>query len=179
MYCYQIFYVTIKKEGLKNMSNLKQESNYFNEATAVMKELYEKDVAMSLATVNANKADIRVVNTYYKDNAFYITTYALSNKMKEIMKNPNAALNHNLFVAHGIGENIGNPLEEHNKKLRDELRNVFSAFYDKHVNEQDKNTCILKISLTDALVFANDYKYIIDFKNQTATREHCVVDIVF
>lgn len=38
--------------------------------------------------------------------------------MKEITKNPNAALNHNLFVAHGIGNNIGNPLEEQNRELR-------------------------------------------------------------
>jgi len=92
--------------------------NYFNEAITVMKELYGKDVAMSLATVNGDKANIRVINAYYKENAFYITTYSLSNKMKEITKNPNVALNHNLFVAHGIGNNIGNPLEEQNRELR-------------------------------------------------------------
>lgn len=153
--------------------------NYFNEAIAVMKELYGKDIAMSLATVNGDKANVRVVNAYYKENAFYITSYALSNKMKEIQKNPNIALNHNLFIAHGIGENIGNPLDEPNRWLREELKSVFAAFYDKHVNEQDKNTCILKVSLNDALVFAHDYKYFIDFKNQTAIRENCVIDIVF
>lgn len=154
-------------------------NNYFDEATAVMKELYGKDTAMSLATVNGNKADIRVVNTYYKENAFYITTYALSKKMTEISKNPNVALNHNLFVAHGTGENIGNPLDTHNRELREELRKVFIAFYDKHVNEQDRNTCILKVALHDALVFAHDFKYFIDFEKQTATHENCIVDIVF
>lgn len=153
--------------------------NYFNEAVDVMKELYGKDTAMPLATVNGSKANIRVVNAYYKEKAFYITTYALSNKMKEIMKNPNVALNHNLFVAHGTGENIGNPLDEPNKELREELKRVFVAFYDKHVDEEDENTCILKIALDDALVFANDYKYIIDFGNQRATRESWVVDIIF
>jgi hypothetical protein len=154
-------------------------NNYFNEAITIMKELYGKDIAMSLATVNGDKANIRVVNAYYKEEAFYITTYALSNKMKEILKNPNVALNYNLFVAHGIGENIGNPLDEPNRGLREELRSVFVAFYYKHVNEQDKNTCILKISLNDALVFAHDFKYFIDFDNQTATRENCIIDIVF
>jgi hypothetical protein len=153
--------------------------NYFNEAAEVMKELYGKDVAMPLATVNDNKAGIRVVDAYYKDSTFYITTYALSNKMKEISKNPYVALNHNLFVAHGIGENIGHPLDESNRGLREELRNVFSSFYDRHVNEQDKNTCILKITLNDALLFANDYKYVIDFKSMTATRKDYIVDIVF
>lgn len=154
-------------------------NNYFYETLAVMKELYGKDTAMSLATVNGNKANIRVVNAYYKENAFYITTYALSNKMVEILKNPNVALNHNLFVAHGIGENIGNPLDEPNSSLREELKMVFVKFYDKHVNEQDKNTCILKVTLNDALVFAHDFKYFIDFKNQTATRENYIIDIVF
>lgn len=153
--------------------------NYYNEAVSIMKELYGKDVAMSLATVNGDKANIRVVNAYFKENTFYITTYVLSNKMKEIFKNPNVALNCNLFVAHGTGENIGNPLDEPNRKLREELKSVFAAFYDKHVNEQDKNTCILKVSLNDALVFANDYKYIIDFRNRTAARENCVIDIIF
>lgn len=153
--------------------------NYFNEAIAVMKELYGRDVAMPLATVNGNKANIRVINAFYKENAFYITTYSLSNKMKEIRENSNVALNHNLFVAHGIGENIGNPLEEQNRELREELKQVFCAFYDKHVCEEDTNTCILKITLTDSLVFAHDYKYFIDFIHKTATREECVIDIIF
>lgn len=163
------------------IDNLRGEemSNYFKEAVAIMKELYGKDTAMPLATVDGDKPNIRVINAYYKDNAFYITTYALSNKMKEIMNNRNVALNHNLFVAHGIGENIGNPLDEPNRELREELKKVFVAFYEKHVDEQDKNTCILKVALNDALVFANDFKYFIDFKSQTATREKCVIDIVF
>ena len=153
--------------------------NYFDEAVTVMKELYGHDVAMPLATVNGDKANIRVVNAYFKENAFYITTYALSNKMKEIAKNPHVAINHNLFVAHGFGKNIGNPLEERNKDLREELKKVFFAFYDKHVNEEDPNTCILKVDLADALVFAHDYQYFIDFKQKTAMRKDFVVDIVF
>jgi len=82
--------------------------NYYNESIMVMKELYGRDVAMSLATVNGDKANVRVINAYYNENIFYITTYGLSNKMKEITINPNVALNHNMFVAHGLGKNIGN-----------------------------------------------------------------------
>jgi hypothetical protein len=172
-------WTTVSKEKIIIILGGAKMINYFNEAAEVMKELYGKDVPMPLATVNDNKADIRVVDAYYKENAFYITTYALSNKMKEISQNPYVALNHNLFVAHGIGENLGHPLDESNRELREELRNVFSSFYDRHVNEQDNNTCILKVSLNDALLFANDYKYIIDFKNQTAARKDFVVDITF
>jgi len=153
--------------------------NYYNESIMVMKELYGRDVAMSLATVNGDKANVRVINAYYNENIFYITTYGLSNKMKEITINPNVALNHNMFVAHGLGKNIGNPLEEQNRELRKQLKHVFFAFYDKHVYEDDINTCILKITLTDSLVFAHDYKYFIDFKNKTATREKFIIDILF
>lgn len=153
--------------------------NYFDEAAAVLKDLYGHDVPMPLATINGKKANIRVIDVYYKDAAFYATTYGLSNKMKEIAKNPNVALNHNLFVAHGQGENAGNPLENHNKDLREELKQIFFSFYDKHVDEEDPNTCILKIALEDALLFANDYKYFIDFEKRTATKEKFVVDIVF
>lgn len=153
--------------------------NYFEESLNVMNELYGHDVPMPLATVNDGKANLRVVDAYYKDKAFFITTYALSNKMKEIDINPYVAINHNLFVAHGVGKNIGNPLDQNNKELREELRKVFCTFYDKHVNENDKNTCILKIDLNDAIVFAHDYKYVIDFKNEVSTREECVIDIVF
>lgn len=153
--------------------------DYYEEGLQMMKELYGHDVAMPLATVREGKANLRVVNAYYKDKAFYITTYALSNKMKEIADNPYVALNHSLFVAHGVGKNIGNPLEEQNREIREELRQVFSAFYDKHVNEQDANTCILKVELTDALVFGNNLKYFINFEKGTATKEKCVIDILF
>ncbi|MDR1030541.1 MAG: pyridoxamine 5'-phosphate oxidase family protein [Treponema sp.] len=153
--------------------------NYFEEAINVMKEIYGKDVPMSLATVNENKPNIRVVDTYFKDNAFYVVTYALSNKIKEIKKNSNVALNKDLFVAHGIGKNIGHPLDKQNLELRDDLRKVFMVWYDKHNNEDDKNMCFLEIKLTDGLVFANDYKYYIDFENKEASREKFIVGIVF
>lgn len=153
--------------------------NCFDEALHKMDELYGKDIAMPLATVKDGKADLRVVNAYYKEKAFYITTYTLSSKMEEIARNPSVAVCHNLFKAHGNGRDIGHPLAPQNKELRDELRKVFCSFYEKHVNEADEHTCILKIDLTDALVFADDYKYFIDFQSMTATRENCIVDIVF
>jgi hypothetical protein len=43
----------------------------------------------------------------------------------------------------------------------------------------DKNMCFLKVTLNDALVFAYDYKYYIDFKNKKATRKNFIVDITF
>lgn len=153
--------------------------NYFNESIHVMKELYGKDVPMTLATINEGKPNVRVVDTYFDGNAFYVSSYKLSKKCREIEKNSNVALNHNLFVAHGVAEDIGNPLEVRNKEIREKLIIAFKPWYEKHVNEVDENTCYIKISLTDAIIFANNYKYYIDFKSKEASREDFVIDIIF
>jgi hypothetical protein len=142
-----------------------------------MKELYSHNIVMPLATISENRPNLRMVNTYFRDNSFFIATHGLYNKMKEIAENPHVALAHNMFVAHGIGENIGHPLDQKNKYLREELRKVFSAFYEGHVHEDDKDTCFLKIALTDAVVYANDYRYSINFESNWAEREGFVVFI--
>jgi general stress protein 26 len=152
--------------------------NYFSEALDIMAELYEKDTAMVLATVDGNRPNMRMVNTYYKNGMFYIMTYALSNKIKDIKDNKNVALNHYSFVAHGYGENIGHPLDEKNEKIKEELKKAF-MIYDIHINENDDNVCILKIILEDALVFNSNYKYNINYKNKTATKENDMIDVIY
>lgn len=153
--------------------------NFYFEAIHVMEELYGKDVPMTIATVKGDAPNIRVIDFYFAHGKFYATSYRLSNKVKEIEKNPKVALNHNLFVGHGTARNIGNPRKKENLSIREELRQAFYTFYDKHVNEEDENTCILEVTLQDAVVFANDYKYCIDFEKRHAARENFVVDIIF
>jgi general stress protein 26 len=153
-------------------------SAYFQEAVKAMEELYGKDVPMSLATVDGDRPGIRVVDVYFTGGAFYAVTYLESSKMREILKNPNVALNHLLFVVRGAAENIGHPLAVGNEALRQQLMRAFEAFYSRHVDENDPNTCILKITPEWALVFANGFKYIADFKAGTASRQDFIVDIV-
>ena len=43
----------------------------------------------------------------YEDGAFYVLTYGLSNKMKQIEVNPIVALAGDWFTAHGKGVNLG------------------------------------------------------------------------
>lgn len=97
---------------------------------------------MSLAAVDHGRANVRIVNTFYKNTAFYITANTQSGKMKDLSSNPSAAVCYNLFVAHGAGVTIGHPLAPENRELREELQRVFSAFYDKHVDENDENTAL-------------------------------------
>jgi general stress protein 26 len=150
----------------------------FKSATDLMKEQLGHDVIISLATCTENGANVRNVDGYYRDGSVYIVTHAGTHKMKEIDGNPNVAICKDLMCAQGIGENLGNPTSESNKVLREELKKVFVNFYDRHVNESDPGTCILKITLTNAVAFSSDTKYIIDFTNSTASAVPFVNDIV-
>lgn len=106
----------------------------------------------------------RNVDGYYEDGAFYVITYALSNKMKQIEKDSNVAISGEWFTAHGKGENLGYFCKEENKDIAEKLKNAFAAWIDNgHNNFEDENTCILRIQLTDGVLFTPDGRYEIDF----------------
>ena len=50
----------------------------------IMSERFGKDTIIALATVENEVPFVRYVNAYYENGAFYIITYALSNKIEEI-----------------------------------------------------------------------------------------------
>ena len=104
------------------------------------------------------------MDAVYIDGAFYVVTYSLSGKMQQIAKNPTVAISGEWFTAHGIGENLGHVLLEKNQAVMDVLREAFAAWYSNgHTNEADPNTCLLKITLTDGVLFADGTRYDIDF----------------
>ena len=136
------------------------------EAFKLMDERFGHDTLLSLATLDANKPVVRIVNSYYENGAFYVVTYALSNKMQQIKKNSVVAVCGEWFTANGIGENLGWVLEEKNAEIMSKCRTAFAEWYDNgHVNESDKNTCLLKIRLTDAILFNQGTKYNINFSD--------------
>ena len=133
-------------------------------AKAILAERFGHDTLLSLATMDGEIPFVRIVNSYYENGAFYTVTYALSNKMRQIEKNPTVAVCGEWFTAHGIGENIGHPCAPANAELADKLRTVFAEWYDNgHTDESDPNTCILRIRLTDCLLLSHGTRYDIDF----------------
>ena len=50
----------------------------------IMNERFGKDNVISLATAENNIPCVRSVNAYYENGAFYVITYALSEKMKQL-----------------------------------------------------------------------------------------------
>ena len=137
-----------------------------NEITnAIMQERFGKDSLIALATVDGDIPAVRTVNTVYIDGAFYVVTYALSGKMKQIAKNSTVAICGDWFTAHGVGENLGHVLLEENQNIMEKLRTAFSAWYNNgHTNEADPNTCLLKIRLTDGVLFSHGTRYDIEFE---------------
>ena len=77
------------------------------ETEKIMSERFGKDNVIALATTENDIPYVRNVNAFYEDKAFYIITHALSNKMKQLTKNPHAAISGEWFTAHGIGINLG------------------------------------------------------------------------
>lgn len=125
-------------------------SKWNQEAEKIMMERFGRDTIIALSTVKDDMPYVRYVNAYYENGAFYIITYALSNKMIHIENNSTVAIAGDWFTAHGKGENLGFFGREENKKIAGTLREAFSEWIDNgHNNFSDTNTCILCIRLTE------------------------------
>lgn len=134
-------------------------------AMSILDERFGRDTLISLATVDDGRPSVRIVNAYYQDGAFYAVTYAPSNKMQQIAKNPAVGVCGEWFTAHGVGENVGHPRDEKNASLMERLRKVFAGWYTNgHVDESDPNTCILRIRLTDGVLFDHGTRYEVQFE---------------
>ena len=136
-----------------------------NQTTAeLMEKRFGHDNLIALATTAGTMPQVRAVNAYYESGSFYIITHAHSGKMQQLRDNPNAAICGDWFSAHGIGENLGWIRLPENAVTADKLRVAFTEWYGNgHVNEADENTVILRIRLTDGILFHHGTRYEIDF----------------
>ncbi len=139
-------------------------SNRTAETEAILQERFGSDSLMALATVSGGCPHVRTVNAYYEAGCFYVLTHALSGKMQQIAAEPKVALAGDWFTAHGLGENLGWFGAAENAAIAAKMRTVFAAWLDNgHSNLNDPNTCILRIRLTDAVLFSHGTRYDIHF----------------
>ena len=130
------------------------------EALRIMGERFGKDSLISIATWDGDRPSVRQVDGYYEDGAFYVVTYARSNKMRQIAAHPEVGLCGEWFQGHGIGQNLGHPHDPANAAIMGKLRLVFAAWYnDGDVDEDDPDTCVLRLSLTDGVLFDHGTRY--------------------
>ena len=73
------------------------------EVEKIMIERFGKDTVIALATIENGIPYVRYVNAYYENGAFYIITYALSNKIKHIENNSTIAIAGEWFQHMGRG----------------------------------------------------------------------------
>lgn len=130
----------------------------------LMADRFGHDNLIALATESDHVPYVRAVNTYYEDGSFYVITNAQSGKIRQLQANPRVAICGDWFTANGVGENMGHILASSNYEIADKLRAAFSEWYGNgHTNEADPNTIILRIRLTDGVLFHHGERYDIDF----------------
>ena len=130
------------------------------EAEKIMIERFGKDAVIALATTENGIPSVRYVDAFYENGAFYVITYALSNKMKHIKNNPIVAIAGEWFTAHGKGINLGYFGKPENKAIAEKLKIAFAGWIDNgHVNFDDENTIILRSELTDGLLLSHGTRY--------------------
>ena len=133
---------------------------FSGEAELVMIDRFGKDTVIALATTKNEMPHVRYVNACYENGAFYIITYAFSNKMKHIKNNSAVAIAGEWFTAHGKGVNLGYFKKEENCAIAEKLNDVFAEWIDNgHNNFDDENTIILCVELTDGLLLSHGTRY--------------------
>ena len=133
----------------------------------LMTERFGKDTVIALATTEDGVPFVRYVNAFYEDGAFYIITHALSGKMKQLGKNPAAAIAGEWFTAQGTGINLGYFGKQENREIAEKLRKAFAAWIDNGHNDfADENTCILCVRLSDGVLLSHGERYEIDFTKE-------------
>ena len=135
-------------------------SEWNQEAEKIMVDRFGKDTIIALSTVKNDIPYVRYVNAYYENGAFYIITYALSDKMKHIEHNSTVAIAGEWFTAHGKGSNLGYFGKTENAAIADKLKKAFAEWIDNGHNDfDDENTIILRVELTDGLLLSHGTRY--------------------
>ena len=134
--------------------------NWCKEAEDIMQERFGHDNVLALATVEDGAPAVRSVNAYYEDGSFYVITWRLSGKMKQIAANPAVALAGEWYTARGVGESLGAVGKPENAALLIKLRQAFAGWIDNgHTDFQDENTVILRIRVTQAVLMSHGVRY--------------------
>ena len=135
----------------------------------IMEERFGHDNLIALATAEDNRPYVRTVDAYYEGGSFYIITYARSNKIMQLEKNPCAAISGEWFTAHGTYDNMGFIGKAENLAMAEKLKEIFAAWIGNgDVDLSDENTIILRIKLTDGVLFYHGTRYDIDFSKEYA-----------
>lgn len=142
--------------------------NLFEVSIEKINKLFGRDYQFALATMNDKEPSVRFVDTYWDGRAFYIVTNKQSRKVSDINTNPSVSLTcRRLHSFEGTAVDIGHPLLEENRAIREKLTEAFRDWYFVHNNENDANMCYLEIEPTLGFFHQNGVGYRVDFLQKT------------
>jgi len=145
-------------------------------------EIYAQDNIFVLATIKEGYPSMRCVDTFYDDGAFWIVGYSFTNKAKDIEINPQVSLSNGWNNFKGKAYNMGHPLDEKNKEIREKLIEAFKNWYFLANNEVHKTMCYIKVELEHGFFHTEGKSYLIDFTEDTIEEKefkpHIDVDLV-
>ncbi len=135
------------------------------ETFKIMNEYFSKDNLLSLATTDGEFPSVRCVDAYFEDGTFYTIAYATTKKMEQIKANPNVAFcSPDWLTGHGKAKSLGYVYSEENIEITEKLKVAFAAWYNNgHINDEDENTIILAIKVTDCKFFHEGKPYSVIF----------------
>lgn len=134
------------------------------EQMELMEERFGHDTLLSLATCDETGPSVRHVNALFRDDSFYVITWARSGKMEQLAKTPACAFCGDWFTARGVGENLGWVGKSENQPTMKLLRTAFASWYDNgHVDEGDRDTVLLRIRLTTGVLMSHGTRHDLTF----------------
>ena len=149
-----------------------EQERVYKRGLEVMEENFGHVMEMSLGSAADGEVEVRDVNAYYVDGKFYVLSKMNNTLMHHIAKCPNVGLCHGPHKMRGVARSLGHPLEASNAELRKKLKKEFSLNYDEYVTESDPDMRFVEITLTIAQTFTRYHRYMIDFVNERAERDH-------
>ena len=130
-------------------------------------------IALSSTAAGNPRPAVRMVCAYYEDGVFYVSTDARKNKILQIEKNNEVSVSgFGWYALQGRAENLGWVKDEKNARIREKFKKIFDWF-DEDGDEDNPNSIVLRISLTEGTITDNEEKYgewqyEVDFINKTA-----------
>ena len=149
-----------------------EKERVYTRGLEVMEENFGHLVEMSLGSAADGEVEVRDVHAYYVDGKMYVLSKQNNTLLRHISKCPNVGLCHGPHKMHGIARPIGHPLDAANAELRKKLKREFSLNYDEYVTESNPEMLIVEITITKAQTFTRYHRYMIDFVNKCAERDH-------
>jgi len=132
---------------------------------AILKERYQYDTILLIATAKDNVPTLRSVDTFYFEGAFWIVSDRNNRYVQEITNNENVMISdggHNRFWCRA--HMIGHPLEASNRNIRAVYKTVFHHWYDEVNNEDSPSLCYIKAVPYKGYLHQNKQGYTFDFE---------------